>query len=581
MRPVPSAAQPSKAQKEEVSPSPEFAPSAPANTPAVGRAALAGSEDDRATPALSPPPPRYRVDAPATAAPTGRPLSAVVATDLDGRQARVTPRSARAVAWVEGVRARTLVDLVFVLGPGVRAADFRYTLPADAVPAGFSVFDAAQSLGPKLQAKLFRRSGGLAALAPGFLAPDDLDRAAPVGSGRIWSNRRDGVVELRAEATEAAEADQRIGRTASTLNWAGGRQVRIDLGAVAGGRPVRVVLAYEETLEVRSNGKTAYAVRLPADAQRRAVTLFSAARPVSGPRGRRSRAGRWHRRDLTRAPADPRWTFDVGPGPIVLRGADADGLPGDFYYVRYRLPSAPPAASSTRDAVFALDVSRRPDVDGAAARQVELMSRILADDPSIRRYAVLVYNIGARWLHGPEWRNNTAADRAATVAALGGVDRDGASDPSTAIEAVLSAADWLGTEARGFLLTTGARTWGPADARMARRARAGSFHWRVYALSGQSSDPELNQLAADEGHPVVPVFTRDAIGSAAVAHRAGPSRPLEIVVSTGHRRSGYVPSGCRRWLSPVRPWPLLGAWLPVHRRRSSSALLANKSPASP
>ncbi|MEM7678615.1 MAG: hypothetical protein AAF449_21750, partial [Myxococcota bacterium] len=339
-----------------------------------------------------------------------------------------------------------------------------------------------------------------------------------------------------AEATQSQERDVRRDKSTSTMVWAGGRQVRLDIHPVQAGRPVRVILAYEETLTVDSSGLARYRVLLP-DAAARTVALFTDGRftTTASPPGRWSSVGEWRRQDLVRATSQPEWVFRIGRAPVVLRGGDVRmdgteiGLPDDFYFARVQLPANDPApVPATQSAVLILDVSRRVDVDGGAARQIALMEQILSQDTSIERYTVLLYSVGARWLHGQRWLDNHSDNRKKTYRAMAEVYRDGASDPSVAVDAILEA-PWLGTHSTAFLLTLGPRTWGSPDARIVRRARATAALWRVYALSESAGD-ELAELAADAGTAVVPVHSGDALSAAATVHRRGPALPLEIRV---------------------------------------------------
>ncbi|MEO1336683.1 MAG: hypothetical protein AAFV29_13615, partial [Myxococcota bacterium] len=406
---------------------------------------------------------------------------------------------------------------------GATQASFHYTLPSDAVLAGFSVYD------PPFDG-LFRADGPPPQWPAGFVSPSPSTLTPDAG----WGVRRDGRVDLTARSTEVAERQVRQGKPSSTMVWAGGRQVRIDIHPVEAGRPVRVVLAYEETLAIDEQGLARFALALPDGAKHRAVTLLTDGRTKlkAGPSGRWRSAGLWRRQEVLRAPARPQWTFAVGDAPVVLRGSDVRGageagLPGEFYFARVRLPKRA-SVTATKDAVIIIDVSRRDDKDGGAARQIALMEQILSKDVSIERYAVLLYSVGTRWLHGEGWRVNSLQNRQQTQQALAGIYRDGASDPSVAVDALLSAS-WLGTDAQAFLLTLGPRTWGAPDARVVRRARAAPVRWHVYALSAPVGD-ELVELAADGGGWVVPVRNGDALQAAVDAHRQGPSRALRVHV---------------------------------------------------
>ena len=464
----------------------------------------------------------FELSAPTTVAERGPAYGGlVVLGETSTARRTLRARAARAVGWVDGVRARTVIDFVFDVAPkAAEQVTFLYTLPADAVVAGFSVYER-----PKDPTALFRGPGPLPRLPKGYLSPEQV---RDEGVRAAWGPRRDGVVDVRMAAAETAEDAVRRRSAASTVAWAGGRQVRIDIYPAPLGKPLRVVLAYEETLAVDDRGRAGYQIRLPKDAKIRRTTVFASeqARPVSpSTRGRWRPADRWRRQDRSRASASSRWSFDVGSDPVVVRGPDADGLQGDFFFVRYPLPASRAREGVTGDAIVALDISRRSDDQGAAARQVELLERILASDPTIERYAVLLYDVTARWLHRPGWRLNDSERRRETLQTLRTVDRDGGSDPSAAIEAVLKA-KWINAPAAAFLLTTGGRTWGAEDRTAAQKARGGDAHWWVYSLDGGTTDDELAALAAPDD--VTSVASRDALAAAATRHRAGPAAVVQI-----------------------------------------------------
>lgn len=470
-------------------------------------------------------------------------------------------RGQRVVVFVEGGRARTVVDLVF-RNPHDRRLQgtFYYPLPDGASPAGFGMFPGTA------------RVEGAAAL-PGLLPPlpleeprvGDLTRAAPqahrpLGGEPVvqdWQPMQLARVVEQKRARQVYEDVVRGQVDPALLEWSGGNTFQARVFPIEPGSLKRVVLAFEQALP-RDGELLRWVHPLSGEPGLGAVDAYVYLRrelvgPAAGlpedPQAIRrplasEEVGAWTRLHL-QAPAGFRGAFDLplrpaGDVDALVLGGVAPGLPGRVYQARVT-PEVPggDAAPATGRAVFLVDTSLSED---GVRRSIsgELLLRILEGDETIQEYAVLLFDIRARWLHAVGWRPNTPERRAETRAELERVYLEGATHFAAVLDELVRQAPWVDPAgqqpATRFLLSDGLITWGQDRVEPLlnehRAALAGRF--LCYRLGDAAVNRDLfDALARGTAGRTVTVLGPDQVAPAAQAHRRAPVLLKEVRVAGG------------------------------------------------
>jgi hypothetical protein len=247
----------------------------------------------------------------------------------------------------------------------------------------------------------------------------------------------------------------------------------------------------------------------------------------------------------------------ANPRIEVISGRQGDNGP-IYLYARVRPDlAAQEAASSAENAVFMLDTSLSENPDRFAV-SMKLLRQILANDPGIKRFNVLAFNIAASWLEPAGWIVNTAAEREKALAKLDGIVLEGATDIAAALEKLIKPGFDVkaGTPLNVFLLSDGQITWGesevgPITARFEGRCPYPTrFH--CYRVGIGAENQELFAALTRKGGGVFNCYGEDDVASAAQAHRrhclqienvkfAGASTVSDVV--TPGRKSAIYPDG--------------------------------------
>ncbi|MBI4607057.1 MAG: tetratricopeptide repeat protein, partial [Planctomycetes bacterium] len=483
-------------------------------------------------------------------------LGKILFQNEEGKLESLVPRALRVQAFVEGPRARTVVDYVFS-NPHDRRLQgtFYYPLPAGASPAAFGMFrgtarigEAAFSKGSLLPPLAALPEGALgladaraviAALAPSRATSGAA--AAPACLVEDWGEIQTARVVAEKRAREVYEQVVRRDIDPALLEWSGGNTFQARVFPIEPRSVKRVVLVYEQTLPL-DRGLLRYAYPLPEAEELGSIEVRLA---VAGAHAAlRGVAG------LERLPAPSSegsgWTayrFAFQPGKTasadfaleprnaeaqVLEASSCRELDGSVFFARLRppVPSRESAAPTGR-ALFLVDTSLSAGATGAGFAAA-LLEEVLESDATVEEYAVLLFDIRPRWLHAPRWRPNEAASRAETAAELGRVYLEGA----TSFDAVLGELDgqagWLlepGRAVCAFLLSDGFITWGQdrLEALLKKHLASASPRWISYQLGSAPSNRALfDALSRLSGGRTVTVLTREELRSGAKAHRTAP-----------------------------------------------------------
>jgi tetratricopeptide (TPR) repeat protein len=491
-------------------------------------------------------------------------MAKVLVLDEQGRYQPLTVRAVRVVTYIQGVRARTVVDYLFENdAPRALEGTFYYPLPGGATVAGFALYSGAVAVDSP---SLFQSSELLPPLGDSGRV-EELEAAAPPSpreAEHSWGTRQEARVVEHKRARQVYEDVVRQNVDPALLEWAGASTFSARVFPLPPKSLKRVVLAYEQTL-LFDGQQLRYTWPLPPEAGR---TLQVSARVHVDPR---------HARAMTVLPAagKPRelepwrvwdWPRLTGDGALqvalvpprqdadVLVGSDPAGLPGQAFYARVRLPPSlivGEGGTPTGRAVLVVDTSLSAEDGNAWALQAAMLRALLERDESLGEYAVLLFDVRPRWLHGPGFRRNTPEARRETFGELERVFLEGASHVEGMLaELDRAGRDWLkpaggGGRVTAFLLSDGNVTWGQGqvDALLSHHASSETLRWVSYRFGESAVNTDLFEaLARAGGGRVVNVLSGPEVPAAARAHRAA-SAVLARVEVRGSKVKDLVVGG--------------------------------------
>ncbi|MFL5354250.1 VIT domain-containing protein [Archangium sp.] len=469
-------------------------------------------------------------------------MAKVLVQDGEGRYQPLTARAVRVVTYIQGARARTVVDYLFE-NDTARALEgtFYYPLPGGATVAGFALYSGAMAVDSP---SLFQ-SGDLLPPLGDSGRPEELVAAAPPsppGAKRSWGEVQEARVVEQKRAREVYEDVVRHNVDPALLEWAGSSTFSARVFPLPPRSLKRVVIAYEQTL-LFDGQHLRYTWPLPPGAgkglkvsARVHVDPRLAGEVTVGPEAGAPRMlGTWRTWDWPKLQGDGALDVALTPRSAeadVLVGADPAGLPGHAFYTRVRLPerlTAGTQGAPTGRAVLVVDTSLSVEDGNAWALQGALLRALLEKDESLTEYAVLLFDVRPRWLHGPGFRRNTPEARQQTFAELERVYLEGASNVDGMLaELERAGRDWLKPAAGGgrvtaFLLSDGNVTWGQSnvDALISRHPAAESLRWVSYRFGEAAVNTQLFEgLARASGGRMVSVLSGSEVVAAASAHRA-------------------------------------------------------------
>ncbi|MBL8898236.1 MAG: hypothetical protein JNM84_11440 [Planctomycetes bacterium] len=441
---------------------------------------------------------------------------------------------------VEGPRARVLLEHVYK-NPHDRELEgsFFFPLPDGASVSYFgmdidpSAANAPGAIVPDVSAQADEQSGPRAEL---FAAATSARvRSVPVPSldepKKLGSAVREARVVEAVAARRAYEDIVRRNVDPALLEWAGGDHFRGRVFPIPAGGLKRVLIAYERTLPMDGE---ALRLDLPLPKQMLrdlAITLDL--------RAEGARAASWNLGGAPRAEAGlQRYTYELRNGvpevdlelrveptdaraqAIAGRRAEAAESEGAYFYARVR-PEIPAVTRRfAKRAIFAVDTSLS-EVPARFEARAALVQRILEKDRELEAFALLFFDLDARWV-AAEWIANDELGRARAKAALASAWLEGATNLEAAVRAVASA-PFLGAEPVDlFLLTDGMITWGAEDPRaLAEMLRASATPLRTYGYrvgDAPIARALFHELARASGGALFEAPTASALDDVALAH---------------------------------------------------------------
>jgi tetratricopeptide (TPR) repeat protein len=490
----------------------------------------------------------------------------VLVMNEDGRYQPLKTRAVRVVTYIQGARARTVVDHLFENDTHRNLeGTFYYPLPGGAAVAGFAMYSGAVAVNSP---SLFQSSELLPPLGDGSAKVEELGAAAPAsakGAKYAWGERQEARVVEQKRAREVYEDIVRGNVDPALLEWAGASTFSARVFPLPPKSLKRVVIAYEQTLLFDGN-HLRYTWPLPPGAGKE---LQVSARIHVDPRhiedltvapeaGAKSRdVGPWRAFDFAKLQGDAALSVALTPkagDADVLVGRDVAGLPGQAFHARVRLPerlTSDAEGPATGRAVLVVDTSLSSEDGNAWSLQAETLRALLEKDDTLREYAVLLFDVRPRWLHGPGWRSNSADNRKASFAELERVFLEGASHVDGALVELDRASDtWMkppqpGGRVTAFLLSDGNITWGQSrvESLISRHPSVEKLRWVTYRFGETAVNTELfDALSRASGGRSVTVLSGTEVPAAARAHRAAPVL-LERVTVKGTAVKDLVVAG--------------------------------------
>jgi tetratricopeptide (TPR) repeat protein len=491
----------------------------------------------------------------------------------DGRYQPLKTRAIRVVTYIQGSRARTVVDHLFENDTNRDLeGTFYYPLPGGAAVAGFALYSGAVPVhGPSL----FQSKDLLPPLGEDSARSEELGASAPPspkGARHAWGERQEARVVEQKRAREVYEEIVRNNVDPALLEWAGASTFSARVFPLPPKSLKRVVIAYEQTL-LFDGERLRYTWPLPAGAgtdlqvsarlhvdPRHAGEVTVQPEPAAAPRA----LGPWRAYDFPKLKGDGALAAALTPKHAeadVLVGRDPAGLSGQAFHARVRLPArltSEAEGPATGRAVLVVDTSLSIEDGNAWALQAATLRALLEKDATLKEYAVLLFDVRPRWLHGPGWRPNDADRRKETFAELERVFLEGASHVDGMLtELDRAGGEWLqpakpGERVTAFLLSDGNATWGQStvESLISRHASAEALRWVTYRFGEAAVNTDLFEaLARASGGQVVNVLSGSEVDAAARAHRAAPV-VLERVEVKGAAVKDLVVAGRPRLVFP-------------------------------
>ncbi len=386
--------------------------------------------------------------------------------------------SMRITAQIESLRARTLVDHIFYNPhPQNLEGTFRYPLPPGASISYYAMFTGADEREPEF----FGDGEALSALSAeeqaALEAKDWVEGADP----QQWGELRVGRIVPAVRARQVYEEVTRRRVDPALLESVAPNTFEARVFPIPAHGYNRILVAYEETLP-RLEDRRHYSFAIPAgEAAALEFKLLVSGEHESlgdlevqeispGLYGNQF-AGHWEEGRFA-------FGFPVEDELEVIIGADPDR--GRYFYGRLQAPLELDSSSQARPrAIFMLDTSLSSEPDRFNI-DLALLISILSLNEGIEEFAVLSFDVGARWLT-EGYVSNNPEQREALMERLSGVLLEGATDMGAALDA-LQDPRLQGGLVDLFLLTDGGLSWGELSVgELAARLESSTLNARFFA----------------------------------------------------------------------------------------------------
>ena len=453
-------------------------------------------------------------------------------------------KKVRVSVQVEGMRARTIVDHIFY-NPHGRALEgtFRYPLPPEASISSYAMY-----LG----------SGQTAGQQPDFFGSDanlpasvTVDQMMQQIDPQSWGELRVGRIVKAEQGREVYENVTRRRIDPALVEEVAPNTFEARVFPIQAQGFHRVIVSYEQTLP-RIGSELEYVFPIP-EGDVEALELALDADATSASRARytgdfpvREQSAHGRHRFSSRVRGRLQggahsFRFAGASGPIELVAGAHPERNERHFVARLRGDDRLPAAgtNAAAQAVFLVDTSLSESPDRFNL-DVALLKSILERSSQIRRFNVVTFDAGARWLSS-DWLSNDARGRGQALEQLEDVLLEGATDLSAALDALATPPMQTAGDLDVFLLTDGALSWGERDPEtlVRRFRRSGQSRFFAYRTGLGAENLELlRRLTANGG--VFNCLSESSIPACAVAHQAPGLRIENVQVVARGERGGAV-----------------------------------------
>jgi tetratricopeptide (TPR) repeat protein len=433
---------------------------------------------------------------------------------------------------VEGPRARTIVDHIFH-NPHDRQLEgtFEYPLPTGASASYFAMFlgQTRGTLPPR-----FGRGGQAPPLPAEALASSSPETLVRQVSTADWGQLQEARVVSREKALETYEDIVRVRIDPALLEYAGGNTFSARVFPIPAKGYNRVIIAYEELLPMVGD-RAVYRFPLP-DCKLNEVQFT-----LQANEGEFKQAS-FLPKEAKKTEGGGRVVYsrtwkDKGPGGEALFAltpknsrlqaiSGRQGESGPLYlYARVRPNLKTEAARPFADhAVFLLDTSLSEHPDRFSI-SMKLWQKILENDPAIKKFNILAFDVGTSWIEPKGWLDNTKEGRTKALSRLDSIVLEGATDLSAALEKLCGPLAGLARQAplNVFLLSDAQITWGEADVNSLvskfdqRCPYSTRFHCYRFGLGADNL--ELFEGLTRKGGGIFNCFSESDLAAAARAHK--------------------------------------------------------------
>jgi tetratricopeptide (TPR) repeat protein len=426
-----------------------------------------------------------------------------------------------ATAWVDGIRARVLLDCLYRNDRDQQLeGTFKLRLPEGATPYYLAFGEEVLVDGKQWELGILDHS-----LELGPEPESILD----VRDGR-WKGARAARFVPKGQAARAYKETVRQQVDPALMEWAGAGIFQARVFPLVPGATHRIVVGYEVDLVAvpETPGQYEFALDMPQDLVGLSLDIH-----VLAPGGS----------DVQVLPAvssasgyGSRKTYSYGATAaraFTVRVDDLDTAalvaPEDTGYFAMDIAPALPKSTwaGSRTAVFAVD-SSLSSANGGFETWLDLMQATLENNRGqLDEFAVLFFDVTPRW-----WRPSLSSNSPSAIADLRryaeGLALEGASDLGSALAEAAKpswASSTRGTAWDLFLLSDGAATWGASTQHALSAALEGGATGPLFAYTtGQSGTDRraLEHLTRESGGAIFAVNGPADIGGASIAHHGMP-----------------------------------------------------------
>ena len=433
----------------------------------------------------------------------------------------------RVTVSVQGARVRTVMDHIYY-NPHGRTLEgtFKYTLPPESSISYYAMFVGQQRRTPRFFSGKAPSHRVLANMTP--------QAVAKTTAKKEWGNLREARLVAAEKGREVYEEITRRRIDPALIEQDAPNTFTGKVFPIPAKGYNRVIIAYEQSLPFIGSEQV-YRFRFPdgvADSVDFTIDYNERLSTLSRHNLRKIRCLAKEKQQLLRCyweqnKPDRDAVFYFRPKlSDVSWAAGLDPIQNRRYlYAQLRVNlAAKKALSSAEQAIFMLDtsLSENPDHFGA---NVALLKKILSKNPSIKRFNVLFFDVGAIWGNQKGWIQNTPEKRKQLFAKIDALLLEGATDLSLAFRA-LAAPSWLKKPRQDvdvFFLSDAQVSWGERSldtmlSRFHRDQKWGRIRFFAYQTGISSENVELLRRLTRSGGSVFQCMGRSELDRCATAH---------------------------------------------------------------